>query len=90
LNSKYKFLISGGINTAVTFSLYALFIMQGVDYNLSLTITYLIGIFLGFMINRLWTFKEERSLLAKTKRTNITASTQFIQYFLVYVLIFSI
>jgi len=88
VNSKYKFLIAGGINSAVTFALYALLIHQGVNYNLALTVTYALGIVLGFFINRLWTFTHNDNL-AQAKKTKPT-SIMFIQYLVVYLMLFSV
>jgi len=90
LNSKAKFLIAGGSNTAITFALYALLVIYGVNYNLSLTITYVLGIVLGFLINRMWTFASEGNRKGETTSQSNpkSTSTQFFQYLLVYGLIF--
>lgn len=90
LDAKYKFLIAGGSNTAITFALYALLVEQDVDYNLALTITYVLGIALGFLINRLWTFTSiDNGLEENTLNSNQqSVSSQFGRYILVYLFIF--
>lgn len=90
MNPKYRFLITGGSNTAITFALYALMVSRGVDYNLALAIVYVVGITLGFLANRLWTFAIDTNTSAGSAQESTTksASTQFAKYLLVYVLIF--
>lgn len=92
LSSKYRFIIAGGANTAITFVLYVLLIRVGVNYNLALIITYLIGIVLGFLINRLWTFSvsQEKAGNSDARIGSKSASIQFARYFLVYVLVFAV
>lgn len=90
MNSKYKFLIAGGSNTAITFALYSLMVGCGVNYNLSLSVTYILGIFLGFVINRLWTFKANLSVDEEGRLSSYSkpGSSQFVRYVLVYLIIF--
>ena len=80
----------GGINTAVTFGLYAILVKLGVYYNLAMTVTYFLGIVLGFLMNRLWTFSDNGSADTEPASTSITksANTQFVQYLMVYLLVF--
>lgn len=90
LDSKYKFLIAGGSNTAITFTLYALLVHNGINYNLALAVTYVLGIVLGFLINRVWTFASNgadssESILGSEQKP---VHTQFGLYILVYALIF--
>ena len=95
MDPKYKFLIAGGTNTAVTFALYALLVTNGLNYNLAMTTTYLLGIVLGFLANRLWTFSNDK-IGGNQRETNErygemlvkSASIQFMQYLFVYMLIF--
>ena len=54
-----KFLIVGGSNTLVMFALYALLIYVGLDYRLAITADYVLGICLGYALNRYWTFKSQ-------------------------------
>jgi len=87
LKQKYKFLIAGGSNTVITFALYALMVNSGLNYNLSLVVSYVTGIALGFLFNRLWTFANTENL---AKPNGKSTSTQFVRYLLVYGLIFMV
>ena len=51
-----RFVIVGGVNTALTYALYAGLVWYGLHYLLALTIEYVIGILAGFIANRQWTF----------------------------------
>lgn len=92
MNSKTKFLIVGGSNTAITFAIYALMVATGVNYNLSLVLTYSLGIILGFVFNRMWTFAGSEIATDKPQ-TNAplrSGKQQFLHYLLVCLLIFII
>jgi putative flippase GtrA len=52
------FVIVGGVNTALTYALYAGLVWVGYHYLLALTIEYAIGILAGFIANRQWTFAD--------------------------------
>jgi putative flippase GtrA len=52
----FKFLIVGGINTAVFYGLYVWLIRNGLHYSLSLAADYAGGIVCGYLVNRYWTF----------------------------------
>ena len=84
MNDRYKFLIVGAANTAITFVIYAALVSAGVHYNLALPIVYVIGIALGFVVNRSWTFAKPSSANSREKQSG----TQLMQYILVYVLVF--
>jgi putative flippase GtrA len=56
-----KFLITGFLNTGVTYLIYLALIARGLDFNLSLAIVYLIGILIGFYLNKFWTFAATSS-----------------------------
>lgn len=56
-----KFLITGLLNTGVTYLIYLALIAHGLDYNTSLAIVYLIGISIGFCLNKFWTFASTSS-----------------------------
>ncbi len=51
-----RFVIVGGVNTALTYALYAGLVWYGIHYLLALTIEYAVGILAGFIANRQWTF----------------------------------
>lgn len=90
MRSEYKFLVVGGANTAITFALYALLVKQGLNYNLAMTSTYVMGIVLGFSLNRIWTFSHNDGTGhdSEIDPNSKSARTQFSQYLLVYLLIY--
>jgi putative flippase GtrA len=51
-----KFLIVGGINTALGYALYVALIRAGLHYNLALILAYIVGILTGYLMNRHLTF----------------------------------
>ena len=59
----FKFLISGGFNTLVTYGLYRIFLLC-FDYQISYTIAYVAGIILSFILNRFFVFQQAVSTAA--------------------------
>lgn len=51
-----KFLVSGVINTGTTYLIYFFLVLYGAHYNLALLTCYVVGIGIGFYINRKWVF----------------------------------
>lgn len=58
-SSVVRFLISGGLNTAVTYALY-LVLLQFLNYRIAYTIAYVAGIVLAFVVNRTFVFRSHR------------------------------
>lgn len=58
-SSFLRFLISGGINTTVTYAVY-LSLLGVLGYKIAYTIAYVVGIVLAFVINRLFVFQTHR------------------------------
>lgn len=58
-SSFFRFLISGGLNTVLTYALYLLLILF-ISYQWAYTIVYLLGICLAFVLNRAYVFKSNR------------------------------
>ncbi|MGP1665394.1 MAG: GtrA family protein [Rhodanobacter sp.] len=58
-SSFLRFLISGGLNTAVTYAVY-LGLLGALGYKIAYTIAYVVGIVLAFVINRLFVFQTHR------------------------------
>ena len=56
-----RFLISGGINTVATYAVY-LALLRAVDYRISYTIAYVVGILLSYALNWLFVFRTHRGL----------------------------
>lgn len=54
-----RFLISGGLNTALTYALYLLLLLV-IPYQWAYTTVYLLGIALAFALNRTYVFKSHR------------------------------
>ncbi len=48
----------GGVNTVVTYGVYVWIILLGVHYNTALACEYVVGIVLGYLLNRIWTFSD--------------------------------
>lgn len=53
----FRFLVSGGVNTVVTYGIYLL-LVQFLRYQVAYTVTYVIGIALGYLLNAFWVFKS--------------------------------
>lgn len=63
LNKEFlKFLISGVINTLVTYGLYLAFLII-MEYKAAYTLSYVLGILLSYFLNTFFVFKEKVSLL---------------------------
>lgn len=58
-SSFVRFLISGGLNTALTYVAY-LFLLQVANYTTAFTAAYLLGIVIAFTINRSFVFQTHR------------------------------
>ncbi|MEA9587218.1 GtrA family protein [Xanthomonas sp. WHRI 10064A] len=58
-SSLVRFLISGGLNTAVTYATY-LALLQITTYKAAYTLSYISGIIIAFLINRLFVFRTHR------------------------------
>lgn len=56
-----KFLISGGLNTAITYGFYLILLMF-IPYIASYTISYITGIVLAYLLNRFFVFKSHQGL----------------------------
>lgn len=56
----FKFSIVGAINTVVDFGVFSLLISNGCSILLSQTISYSCGMLNSFIMNRSWTFKENK------------------------------
>ena len=53
-----RFLVAGGINTAVGYGVYAFLLMvTGMHYRIALAAEYVIGIVVGFLLNRAFTWR---------------------------------
>ncbi|MDB4915513.1 MAG: GtrA family protein [Gemmatimonadetes bacterium] len=60
-----RFLLSGGLNTGLTYALY-LVLLRVVSYRVSYTISYCAGIVLSYELNRIFVFRARRSISSAT------------------------
>jgi putative flippase GtrA len=57
--SFFRFLLSGGVNTFVTYLIY-IFLLNFCSYQESYTVAYVFGIVLAFFLGRFFVFKSDR------------------------------
>lgn len=65
---EFRFLIVGGINTAVGYGAYALFIFLGFDYLFAFTLATIIGVVNSYLWNRFFTFRSRSKALGEISR----------------------
>lgn len=58
-----RFLITGGINTLITWLIYIM-LLNKFGYKCSYTTAYVVGIFLGFIFNRFFVFRDSRGVIS--------------------------
>jgi putative flippase GtrA len=56
-----KFLIAGGLNTAITYGIYLILLMV-IPYIASYTISYIAGIVIAYLLNRFFVFKSHQGI----------------------------
>jgi putative flippase GtrA len=77
-----KFTIVGSINFALTFLIFFILVkLINVNYLVSLTLVWAVGIFFSYLLNFLWVFKPEQRLQFKER---------FVKYYLSYLLSFAL
>lgn len=54
---EFRFLVAGAINTVLGYALFLLFNV-GLDYRLAYSLSYAFGIFLSFVLNSLYVFRQ--------------------------------
>lgn len=57
----FRFLLSGGLNTAITYGIY-LVLLQQISYQFSYTIAYVSGIAISYTLNRSFVFRSHYGL----------------------------
>jgi putative flippase GtrA len=57
----FRFILSGGLNTAITYGIY-LFLLQQTSYQISYSIAYVSGIAISYLLNRAFVFQGHRGL----------------------------
>ena len=71
-----RFVITGGINTAVSYLSFVLFISLGIDYLVASTFGYTIAVFNSYFLNKKWTFESKK----------VTSLKLFVQFTIVNIL----
>ena len=56
---EFRFLMVGGINTAVGYGVYVILLTFGLDYLIAFTIATIIGVINSYLWNRFFTFKSK-------------------------------
>ncbi|MEI7689439.1 MAG: GtrA family protein [Candidatus Saccharibacteria bacterium] len=65
---EFRFLMVGGINTAVGYGTYALFVFLGFDYLVAFTIATIVGVINSYLWNRFFTFRSSSKALSEISR----------------------
>ena len=73
-----RFVVIGVINVSINYGLYVFLLLMGVRYHLALTASYVVGIVIGYIANRNWTFSDHEY-----------ASSSFIRYIVTYLFLYS-
>lgn len=68
-----RFLIVGTFTNISLYLVYLLITWFGIDHKLAMTLVYMSGVFMGFMLNRNWTFRDQGHI-----------SRGFIRYLVMY------
>ena len=68
----FRFILVGSVNTIAMYILYVGIIFIGLSYNIALTIDYVIGIIVGYMMNRYWTFAVNTSVMKSFPKYCVT------------------
>ena len=75
---EYRFLLIGGLNTAVGYGSYAALLFTGIGYDPAYTISTVIGVIHSFFWNKFYTFKDQ-----STKSMSVLEAIRFISVYLV-------
>lgn len=78
-----RFVIVGGFNTALTYGVYCFFLYLDFHYQLALLCEYSVGICVGYILNRHWTFVEQDKVDRENVQSNKVA-TSFMRYATTY------
>ena len=69
-----KFITVGMVVTIFGYGLYILLVQSGFHYQFALALDYIFGVFIGYILNRYWTF-------ASSKKNRLS----FIKYVMIYI-----
>lgn len=79
------YLFFGGLNTLITFILYAILVKLGMAYLIASSVCYVAGIFEGFLFNAWFVFKHKPELASLTKYSLVYLVAYLINIGLLYV-----
>ena len=68
----FRFILVGSINTISMYLLYVVLVFVGVSYNIALIMDYIIGIILGYMMHRCWSFAVNTSVMKSFPKYCVT------------------
>lgn len=68
----FRFALVGGFNTLLTYGIYLLFLHLGFHYQIALFFEYSVGICIGYILNRHWTFAVQEKEVSGFVRYTMT------------------
>lgn len=68
-----RFIFVGAFNNIILYVAYIYITFLGVDHKYAMTLVYIVGVMIGFMLNRKWTFKYDGHI-----------NKAFLKYFFLY------
>ena len=71
--ASWRFIINGIASNATLYGLYVLLLYVEIDYRIAATMTYVLGIFWNYTVNRFWSWKS-----------NAPIAGSFVRYVLLY------
>lgn len=74
-----KFSIVGAGVTAIGYLVYAFLVYLGVNYQVALLLDYIVGIVIGYILNKYWTF----SYVSKNSRSFFKYASSYVVIFLI-------
>lgn len=68
----FRFVLVGSVNTISMYLLYVVMVFVGLSYNIALIMDYIIGIIVGYMMHRYWTFAVNTSVMKSFPKYCVT------------------
>jgi putative flippase GtrA len=82
----YRFVFWGGVNTLVSYLIYA-FLLQFLPYLAAYTVAYILGIFISYFLNSKYVFKQKLSLRKAAQYPLVYLTQYLLGTILLYVLV---
>jgi len=76
-HKEVRFFIVGGINTAVGYTAFVLFVFIGFQYLIANTLATIIGIINSYLWNRFFTFKSKGKAMSEIVRFSLVYATSY-------------